>query len=156
MAESPSTDADSRTDARDAQDTSDSSWWYWVAAIPIYYVVGTALGFVVGVASFAFALTGMGTMDPGPGMGIPIGWGLGFASVFVVVAVLAAAGILLSLLFPLAIYLDADAVAATGGEWEPDAVLYGLIGLVGVFAQPVQVPVGVYYLYRRHQATGVP
>lgn len=155
MANEPSTDADARTDTRDARAvTPDSQWWYWVAAVPIYYVVGTALGFLVGVAAFAFTVTGAGGMGPGPGMGM--GMELGFVGVFVVVAVLAAAGILLSLLFPVAIYLDADAVTATGGEWEPDAVLYGLLGLAGVVAQPLQVPLAVYYLYRRHEATGVP
>ncbi|MCD2198987.1 hypothetical protein LPA44_03620 [Halobacterium sp. KA-4] len=154
MAETPSTETDARSDAN-----PESGWWYWVAAVPVYYVIGTVLGFVVGLAAFAFALTGMGTMDPGtmePGMGLPMGVGFGFAGVFVLVFVLAAVGLLLSLVFPLAIYYDATAVEDAPGRWNPDPVLYGLLGLAGLVAQPLQVPLAVYYLYKRHESVGVP
>ncbi|WP_336035909.1 hypothetical protein [Halobacterium yunchengense] len=147
--------SDGETDQRTAADApsapADSRWWYWVAAVPAFYVVATVAGFLFGALAFAFALTGA---EYGPGIGAPVG--LGFFGAFVLFAFLAAVGGLLSLVFPVAIYLDADAVAETPGDWQPDPELYGVLGLVGVVAQPLQAPLGVYYLYRRHQSEGVP
>jgi hypothetical protein len=137
---------------------ADSRWWYWVAALPLYYVLGTVVGFAVSIAAFAFALTGAaaGPMVVEPGIHAPRSAGLGFLLVLAVVVLLAMLGVLLSLLFPVAVYLDADAVAATSGDWDPDPALYGLLGLAGVVAQPLQVPLAVYYLYKRHESEGVP
>lgn len=132
----------------------ESRWWYWVAALPVYFVVATVVGFVVSIAAFLVAVTGASLMEPG--VGAPASIGLGVAGVFVVVLLLVGVGMLLTLLFPVAIYLDADAVAATAGDWDPDPVLYGLLGLAGVVVQPLQAPLAVYYLYRRHQSEGVP
>ncbi|MUV61543.1 hypothetical protein [Halobacterium sp. CBA1126] len=156
MAETPSTDdTAAEFDANsNLPREPDSRWWYWVAAVPVYYVVGTVLGFLVGLAAFVFALTGAGTMNPE--MGVPMGVGFGFAGVFLLVVVLAGVGLLLSLAFPLAIYYDATAVADAPGQWNPDPALYGLLGLAGLVAQPLQVPLAVYYLYRRHDSVGVP
>jgi hypothetical protein len=132
----------------------DSRWWYWVAALPVYFVVAAVAGFVVSIVAFVAAVTGASAMEPG--IGAPTTIGLGVAGVFVVVLLLVGVGMLLTLLFPVAIYLDADAVADTAGDWDPDPVLYGLLGLAGVVAQPLQAPLAVYYLYRRHQSAGVP
>jgi len=152
MAETPSTDA---PDAAEPTDPApDSRWWYWVAALPAYYVVGTVVGFIVGVAVFLLALTGAATMEPA--MGAPMGVGFGFAGVFVLAVLLAGVGLLLSVVFPLAVYYDATAVAEAPGSWDPDPALYGLLALAGLVAQPLQVPLAVYYLYKRHGAVGVP
>ena len=51
---------------------------------------------------------------------------------------------------------DATAVAEAPGSWAPDPALYGLLALAGLVAQPLQVPLAVYYLYKRHGAVGVP
>ena len=174
----------------------DSRWWYLVLAVPVYYVLATVLGFVVGFAAFVAALTGAGGAGPGgPGAGAEVAVGFGVVGVVVLVLLLFLVGLALTLAFPVAIYFDAEAVAdrvgagtrhdagsATvgntmeGGEtvadatettgttaagettdgWRPDPALYGLLGLAGVVAQPLQVPLAVYYLYKRHEATGVP
>jgi hypothetical protein len=135
---------------------ADSRWWYWVAAVPAFYVVATAAGFLFGMLAFALAVTGATGVQygVGPGIGAPVG--AGFFGVFVLFVLLFAVGGLLSLLFPVAVYLDAEAVADTAGDWAPDPELYGVLGLVGVVAQPLQAPLGVYYLYKRHQSEGVP
>jgi hypothetical protein len=144
----------------------DSNWWYWVAAVPIYYVLATAAGFAFAVLAFGLALTGAagagGGWHVGPGWHMGpgamegLGIGLGFLGAFGVALLLFAVGALLSLLFPLAVYLDAEAIEAAGGDWRPDPALYGLLGLVGVVAQPLQVPLAVYYLYKRHESVGRP
>jgi hypothetical protein len=157
MSATPS--ADAPADAGERTDPApDSNWWYWVAAVPVYYVVGTVVGFLVGVAMFVLALTGAGTMGPGmadPGM-MPLGVGFGFAGVFLLAVLFAGVGLLLSVVFPLAIYYDATAVADAPGSWDPDPELYGLLGLAGLVAQPLQVPLAVYYLYKRRDSVGVP
>lgn len=133
----------------------DSNWWYWVASVPVYWVVATVAGFAIGLLAFAFALTGaagFGYMGGMPGAGFGLG-----AFGFVAVAVLLAfAGMVVSLVFPVAVYLDAEAVADARRDWQPDPALYGLLGLAGVVAQPLQVPLAVYYLYKRHESVGRP
>ena len=132
----------------------DSKWWYWVAAVPLYWVASSVLGLAFGLVAFAFALTGAGIGHAGGMPGLGFGFGaLGFVGLaFLLVAV----GLVLSLVFPVAAYLDAEAVADAGGDWQPDPALYGLVGLAGVVAQPLQVPLAVYYLYKRRESVGRP
>jgi hypothetical protein len=125
-----------------------------VAAVPLYWVASTVLGFAFGLVAFAFALTGAGVGHMGGMPGLGFGFGaLGFVGLALL---LVAAGVVLSLAFPVAIYLDAEAVADARGDWQPDPALYGLVGLAGVVAQPLQVPLAVYYLYKRHESIGRP
>lgn len=142
------------TGIEDAPPEVDSRWWYWVAAVPLYWVASSVVGFAFALVAFAFALTGAGVghMTGMPGVGFGFG-ALGFVGVALVFV---AAGMVLSLAFPVAVYLDAEAVAEARGDWEPDPALYGLVGLAGVVAQPFQVPVAVYYLYKRHESVGRP
>ncbi|MDH5018828.1 hypothetical protein [Halobacterium rubrum] len=138
-----------------ADGSVDSNWWYWVASVPVYWVVATVAGFAIGLLAFAFALTGaagFGHMGGIPGAGFGLG-AFGFAAVAVL---LAFAGMVVSLVFPVAVYLDAEAVADARRDWQPDPALYGLLGLAGVVAQPLQVPLAVYYLYKRHESVGRP
>lgn len=122
----------------------DSRWWYWVAAVPLYFLLST----IVGVAFFAIAILGFAT-DLG---GLTL---LLFALVFLLIAL---PGLLLSVLFPLGIYLDAKAVAAADLEWSPDPVLYGLLAVAAVLvsAFTLGVPLALYYLYQRHRHLDVP
>lgn len=151
-----SPDTDEHAAGRGAGGRVDSNWWYWVASVPIYWVVATVGGFAFALLAFAFALTGagggFGPMGGMPGAGFGAG-ALGFAAVAVL---LAFAGLVVSLVFPVAVYLDAEAVAEGPVDWQPDPALYGLLGLAGVVAQPLQVPLAVYYLYKRHESVGRP
>jgi hypothetical protein len=174
-ADAPAPPDDEPATQTESAGTIDSKWWYLVAAVPLYYVVASVLGFLVGMAAFVFALTGSGTMmdgawHVGPGMhtGFAVGGGLFVLGILGLVLV----GLLLTLLFPVAIYYDAQAVERAGrgspngasdgaprdagGDWQPDPALYGLLGLAGIVAQPLQVPLAVYYLYKRHESQGQP
>ena len=140
----------------------DSRWWYLVLAVPVYYVLATVLGFVVGFVAFIATLAGVnGGVGAGPGSA-EVAVGLGVVGVVGLVLLLLLVGLVLSLAFPVALYFDAEAladanaVADANTDWQPDPALYGLLGLAGVVAQPLQVPLAVYYLYKRHEATGVP
>lgn len=159
----------------ESAETADSKWWYLVAAVPLYYVVASVLGFLVGMAAFVFALTGSGMMMDGmwhTGPGMHTGFAVG-GSLFVLgILGLVLVGMVLTLAFPVAIYFDAEAVKRAeprptdgasdgkprdaGVDWRPDPTLYGLLGLAGVVAQPLQVPLAVYYLYKRHESQGQP
>lgn len=129
----------------------DSKWWYWIAAVPVYFLVTLLLS---GFAFVAF-LFGIG-LDLLGGAGIAT---FGVSLLFVaLVALVALPGLLLAVLFPVAIYVDARAVERAPFDWSPDPVLYGLVALVGVLATNfvVSVPLACYYLYRRHEAVGTP
>lgn len=124
--------------------TVDSRWWYWIAAVPAFFVVST----LAGVFAFLIAVFGMVTDLAG----------FTFLLFFGLFAVFALAGLALSVLFPLAIYIDAKAIATADVEWTPDPVLYGLIAVVAVLmtAFTLSVPLALYYLYQRHRHVGVP
>ena len=139
------------SDGPTAEPAVDSNWWYWVAAVPIYVVGGVVAG-VLAAVLFVFGVA----IDVGGGMGLATG---------IVVALLvvgtigyALVGLALSIMFPVGIYLDAKALAASDVSWEPDAVLYVLVAAASVFlsAFTLSAVVAVYYLYRRNQAVGVP
>jgi len=146
----------------DAAASVDSKWWYWVAALPLYWVVTTVAGFGFALLAFTFALTGagvgagVGTVAGEPTVGVTAGLGLVGLALVALAVLLAFAGVVLSLVFPVAVYLDAEAVSDARLDWRPDPALYGLLGLVGVVIQPLQVPLAVYYLYKRHESVGRP
>lgn len=131
--------------------TVDSRWWYWIAAVPVYFLLTLVLSlFAVGLffLGFLFDLAG------GGGLGT-----VGVTTLFVLGAVFVALpGLVLAVLFPVAMYVDAKAVRYASVGWDPDPVLYGLVAAVGVVVTNfvVSVPLAVYYLYRRHQAVGTP
>jgi len=152
--EEPDGTDDSDGGAGGADADVDSRWWYWVAAVPLYWVASSVVGFAFTLVALAFALTGAGV---GHATGVPgLGVGFGALGIVGVALLLVAAGMVLSLAFPVAIYLDAEAVGAVASDWQPDPALYGLVGLAGVVAQPLQVPLAVYYLYKRHESLGRP
>ena len=123
----------------------DSNWWYWIAApIPLFVLslVGGAL-FFVGFLLDTFLTGGL----------------LAVGAMVVFGGLAALVGLVLSVLFPIAVYIDARALSdAPESTWSPDPVLYGLVALAGVVvtAFTVSVPFGLYYLYRRHEAVGTP
>jgi hypothetical protein len=129
----------------------DSDWWYWIAAVPLYFLVTLVGGVVAGVV-FLFA----GVLDV-VGFG-----GVASFSTFVLFAGVAAlfglVGVALAVVFPVALYVDARAIEELDGEWTPDPVLWGLFGVVAVLVTNfvLSVPLALYYLYRRHAAVGTP
>ncbi|SFR32838.1 hypothetical protein [Halogeometricum limi] len=123
----------------------DSNWWYWIAAPIVLFVlslVGGSLFFV----GFLFDLFFTGGL-------------LSFGAALLFGGFAALVGLVISVLFPVAVYVDARALSdAPESSWSPDPVLYGLVALAGVVltAFTVSVPFGIYYLYRRHTAVGTP
>lgn len=121
-----------------------SRWWYWIAAVPVYAVVTF---FLAGLFFLFVVGTGMG--GPGP---MPVGPGV----VFPLVVLLVLPGLVLAVMLPVAFYFDATAVAESAVDWDPDPVLYALVGVVGIFVNVVGPVAALYYLYRRHRRVGVP
>ena len=124
----------------------DSRWWYWIAAIPLYVVAGAAFVFLFAVVALA---------------GFGIGFDAGFVVaglLFVAVFVLGLVGLVLTILFPIATYVDARAVAASDAPWTPDPLVWGLAALATVVlsAFTLSFVLAVYYLYKRHVAVGTP
>ena len=126
--------------------TVESRWWYWIAAVPVYFCLSVVLGALL----FATVVLGVwidaGVMFSGPFL-------------FALAAVLfGLPGLLLSVVFPVAVYVDARAVREADVGWDPDLALYGVVALAAVLvtAFTASVPVAIYYLYRRHEAVGVP
>ena len=154
----PSTDAETTTESlRRTLDGSlpaadvDSRWWYWIAAVPVYFLV-TFVGGAIAAVLFVFA----GLLDV-LGLG-----GLASVSTFVlfggVAALFGLVGVVVAFAFPVAVYVDARAIEATGGEWQPDPVLWGLVAVVAVLVTNfvLSVPMALYYLYKRREALGTP
>ena len=126
--------------------SADSRWWYWIAAIPVYVVVGVA-------AVLLFAVVAL------------LGFGIGFDAglvvtglLFMTVLALGAAGLVLSILFPIATYVDARAIAASEASWTPDPLVWGLAALATevLSAFTLSLVLALYYLYKRHVAVGTP
>lgn len=72
-----------------------------------------------------------------------------------VVLVLPLLGFLL--LYPVALLGDVRYVRAASGEWQPNRLVYGLLGLVVLATVGLaSFLVSPYYLYRRHRHLGTP
>jgi len=142
---------DTTQPASETRASVDSKWWYAVAAVPLYVLVGI-VGGVFAVVLFLFGVA----VDVGGGMGLATGFVM--LLLMVGVAGYALAGLALSILFPAGIYLDAKAVATSDADWDPDAVLYLLVAAASVVlsAFTLSAVVALYYLYRRNSAVGVP
>lgn len=121
----------------------DSRWWYWIAATPLYALASMLFGI------FAFFAAFLGMVAD---IELTI---IVFPLLFVFVLLPA---LVLTFLFPIAIYVDAKAVARADLGWNPDPVLYGLIALAGVILTgfTVSVLLALYYLYQRHKFVGTP
>lgn len=130
----------------------DSKWWYWIAAVPLFALVGTLLGVLFAVVGFVGFFLGVG-FDAGVLSVLP------FFAVVLAIGFIGVVGAILTLVFPLAVYVDARAVAESdASDWRPDPALYGLVALAGAITTTfvVTVPLALYYLYRRHDAVGTP
>jgi hypothetical protein len=141
----------------------DSRWWYWVAAIPLvtaFWALSSLWVFVVVVVVPEAAVSG--TRDvltlPAVALGVP--------------------ALVAFLVLPLALWLDARAIAAAGGDWPADparaptiaavadAVVVGgtalffeesALGLLGVLVGvALGTWVAVRYLRRRREHVEMP
>jgi hypothetical protein len=136
-------------------DAVDSRWWYWIAAYPVAMLLFVPV-VVIGAVLFFVPVFAVG-VDPQPGPGAwPFVTLLGLVVGLLVVLVVLAA-FALAVVFPVALYFDARAVSEADVGWQPDPLLYGLLGLVQLAVTPlVGFVVAVYYLYQRHGYVGVP
>lgn len=134
----------------------DSRWWWWIAAVPAFGVlsavaaVGLTILLLVGVFT-------VGASGGPPGM-IELFTGGGVLLVGSLFAIGALIGLVLTVMFPIALYVDGTAVRDAGDDWDPDPLLYALVAVVGTLFGSFLItgPVALYYLYKRHTTVGVP
>lgn len=122
----------------------DSRWWYWIAAVPLVYVlVFTALAVFVLPLIFG---------------GSTVVFGLGESSVARLAVALALPTFLITLTLPYALYRDIGLLDEhdTATAWSPDRDEYAIVGAAGIFVTGVSFVVSIYYLYRRHVHVGIP
>ena len=152
LAELPKTSTEPETTA--AIDDG-SRWWYWIAAYPVYSLLAIPLA-LLAVVLFASVGAATAPMGPDPGVVGPVMFGV-VALVVGIGAIYALLGLVLTLLLPVALYLDATELTESTVTWSPDPILYGLVGLLNFLAAPVVgIIVALYYLYRRHEHVGTP
>jgi hypothetical protein len=132
----------------------DSRWWYWIVAYPIYSLLAIPLAVFALILFASVGATTTPAADPqlvGP---------VFFAVVALVIgvgAIYALLGLVLTLMLPVALYVDATEISESAVPWSPDPILYGLVGLLNFLAAPVVgIIVAAYYLYRRHEHVGTP
>ncbi|WP_327050677.1 hypothetical protein [Halomicrococcus gelatinilyticus] len=143
-------------------DRVDSRWWYWIAAIPAVF------GFwLVTVAWVALAIwLEPGLLDTAGGDG-PLAQAARISLVAVGVPL-----VVLTAIFPFAVFQDTQAIDRAGVEWEPPSGTYAAVALVGLLVLAVagvsdisigvisgfavSVPFALYYLQQRHERLGVP
>lgn len=122
----------------------DSRWWYWIAAVPAFALVALVGGvfFAFGFLFDLFLTGGLFT----------------FGAAFLFVPVAGLVGLVLTVMYPVATYVDARAVAESRAEWTPDPLVWGLVALASVVlsAFSLSVVASLYYLYKRHGAVGTP
>ncbi|WP_458188842.1 hypothetical protein [Haladaptatus sp. NG-WS-4] len=148
-------------------DRVNSRWWYWIAAVPTVFVF-----WLVTVAWVAFAIS----MEPGLfGIGddsraVRLFVALPRAATVSLVAV-GVPFVVLTALFPFAVFQDTQAISRAEAGWEPSGN-YALVALLGVVALAglalsdlslavivgfvLSVPFSLYYLWLRHDRLGVP
>lgn len=146
-------------DALDGQPSSvevePSRWWYWIAAYPLYMLLMIPLAIF---ALLIFAPLGLVAMpaQADPGVMAPLAM-ITVVVLFGAMMLYALGGLILTVMLPIALYVDANEITESNLSWEPDPILYGLLGLVNFLAAPlIGIGVALYYLYKRHQHVGIP
>ena len=143
-------------------DRVDSRWWYWIAAVPTVFAF-----WMVTVAWVAIAISlEPGLLDSGLGND-PLTQAARISLVAVGVPF-----VVLTAIFPFAVFQDTQAIDRAGVEWEPPSSTYAAIALFGLLVLAVagvsdvsvgvisglvaSVPFALYYLQQRHERLGVP
>lgn len=124
-----------------------SRWWYWIAAVPLLQVIF----FFVVPFFFFFMVAGL-DLTGGIAHFVPFSMPL-FLLLIVAIAV---PSFIVTLMLPIALYFDSEAVNEVDTDWNPDSTLYALLGVVAIFVGAVGLPLSVYYLYQRHKHVGTP
>lgn len=131
-------------------DAVNSRWWYWIGAYLVTSVLFVPV-VILAVLTFVTPVV-VGRGDPG-GASIRVFFLLFLLLIFGFVVLAFAVFVML----PVGLYMDARQVARAGLEWEPDPVIYGVLGLLQFFVTPIiGFFVALYYLYQRHKHVGVP
>lgn len=135
----------------------DSRWWWWIAAVPAFGV----LSIVAGIGLMILLVIGVftvGASSGGPPGMIELFTGGGVLLVGSLFAIGALVGLVLTVMFPIALYVDGSAVRDADYDWDPDPLLYALVAVVGTLFGSFLItgPVALYYLYKRHTTVGVP
>jgi hypothetical protein len=137
----------------------DSNWWYVVAVMPLFSLVGFLVFGWMLAAVFLGIGTGLMPVEmPMTGPGMSGGMPGGFFALMIPMMIFGTVGTVLTAAFPIALYLDAKAVRAADVRWDPDPVLYALVAVVGIVstAFAIGIPLSLYYLYQRHRHVGTP
>lgn len=131
----------------------DSRWWYWILAHPVGFVIGTPLIVLLGLL-IAIPVVGL-VADSGTAFGALWLLLLLLAGVFLTFVILMLMAVFVML--PFALYFDAKAIRDAPVDWNPDPLVYALLGALQFVVTPlVGLIVGSYYVYRRHVELGVP
>lgn len=122
----------------------DSRWWYWIAAVPLVYVLVVAV-----MAVFVLPLI-LSESD--------LVFGLGESDVALLAVALALPSFLITLVLPYALYRDIGLLYEhdTITAWGPDQDEYAIIGAAGIFVTGISFVISIYYLYQRHDHVGIP
>lgn len=149
-------DADARTESEATREYDDplgdalprtdvdSRWWYWIAAVPAFGLAAL-VGGVFLLFGFLFDLFLTGGL-------------LTFGAAFLLLPAAGLVGAVLTVMYPIATYVDARAIAESNADWTPDPLVWGLVALASVVlsAFSLSVVASLYYLYKRHGAVGTP
>lgn len=122
-----------------APDDLDSEWWYWVAVTPLF-------GGLIALALSGLTVTL--TIRPESNLSL----------LLPALVALTLLSLVFGVAFPLALYRDAEAIDAAGVAWAPDGRRYAALGALSVVASAFlgTIPLGVYYLAKRHRHVGTP
>lgn len=132
-----------------------SRWWYWIAIYPVFSLLAVPLA-VLGLILFVPLGVMTAPMGSDPALVGPLAFAIG-ALVIGGIAIYALMGVVLTIMLPVALYIDAAELAESTVEWSPDPILYGVVGLLNFLAAPfIGVIIAIYYLYRRHEFVGTP
>lgn len=119
---------------------TESRWWWWIAGVP------------AGAAFWALTVVWLVIATEGTGLlADPVRSGLGMATLGLSVPLL-----VIAVLFPVAVFFDARELW-NAGHIAIDHRRLAVAAALSLLTGPIlSVPLASWYLWRRHQAVGVP
>jgi len=109
-----------------------SRWWFWVAAVPLVFAFWLLAAGWIALAAYL----DMGLFTGGSGSFVLLAFQLSLVALGVPLAVLL-------VVFPVAVSLDARAVAEAGADWQPNVARLSAAALAGPVATAVLVAVAL-------------